>query len=126
MPYYQLVAPTSRSDVLVDELILARDEDTNQPSVVISKTGANELSDEYLGQAQALAARIGYEVVEVEAPEEDENSQETTAGDDVKGQIEVGTGESANTPDQTTGATTESVSGTASSIVRPAPSTTTP
>lgn len=68
MAYYKLVA-SGRSDVNVDELILAKDDDGNVTSSV-SVNQARELADDMVETAKQAAARFGYSIEETEAPPE--------------------------------------------------------
>jgi hypothetical protein len=88
MPYYKLVA-SGRPDVVVNEIVLSRDE-SGEPDQVISIGQAAELSEENLTRAQNVATSLGYAVVEAEEPSEEEaQAPVQPVGADVAGQSPV-------------------------------------
>jgi carbamate kinase len=91
MPHYKLIATAKkRADVIVDEIILARDKVTGEVTSRISTSVAHEIENELLGKAKQEAARFGFAVVE--APEPEEATEAQPVGDDVRGMSPVNVG----------------------------------
>lgn len=106
MPHYKLVASGRRPDLKADEIVLSRHEDSGEPKHKLHIRKINELPDELLADAKRLAYRLGFDVVEVEPPDENsdgENSEdEQPAGADSAGQAPAiaSTGQSGAEIDQ--------------------------
>lgn len=82
MSYYRL-APSVRSNSIVDRVIYGRDPETGE-QLSVSVTGApSDISDSDAGKLRDQ----GYALVEVPAPEDQEGSQ--VVGDDVAGMSPV-------------------------------------
>lgn len=83
MPFFKL-NKVRHNHLSMDELILSRKEDTGDVEHSLSVKEAREIPEGLLGEAQTLAARFGYHVVEADAPEE-QDSESQPVGDDVRG-----------------------------------------
>lgn len=68
MAYYKLVA-SGRPDVQVDEIVLSKN-DSGEVELSVSVHQARELPDDAVDNARSAADRIGYSIVEAEAPPE--------------------------------------------------------
>lgn len=90
MPFYQLVRTAkARADAIVDEIKLSAEH-------TISATVAREIPEELLKDAEKLAARLGFKVVEAEEPEVKEVRQ--PVGDDVRGMSPINVGSGGGQP----------------------------
>jgi hypothetical protein len=81
MPFYKLVA-SGRPNVVLDEIVLSRSEESGEIDLAISTKYGVELSGDTLATAQTVAANFGYEVVEVSEPQQPQQP----VGQDVVGQ----------------------------------------
>lgn len=84
MPHHRLVT-VGRHDSHVDEIILARNEETGEVEHKLSLHDIYEIPEDLLGAAHDLAGKVGLRVIEADAPADDDSEFQEPGADAASG-----------------------------------------